>query len=485
MNTPSDSTISAGFGPTTEASIERRADTTAQQDVVALLQQADQAGASGINPNPGINPNQDRSNQARGTPSSPSGSGPGRQGGDPQASGGSTPMVNSSSEHIAFMNFLTRFFGPDKDPEQHVIAAIKRANLHDWESFFLLDDESLRDSLEMRVSRVKWVPISKSYKLRIQILLEWILGIYSPGDPDKDNPDYYQKEDFKKYFNKWQKDKRKQATSTAATPITPPYSLSTPGSHYTSSNPGNKKAERARKSFLKADLDKTKFTHLRDGMNYTSWKEQFVRECRVQQVYRVIDPGFDPDGMQDELDIELYDMQNNFMWTVLLYALKSTLAQLIFQDHTARSTARTAFFAFEVQEMGNVNQTYTIATLSSELQATTLDGFVGTRQQFLKQWFELVKRLNDATDKDDQLTYTHARSLLARAVRSDPDLTRVFLTLNTHAANKSTAFADMKKALCKEARNLDYFGMSRVAQDSTRPISRQSRPLSRHSISTR
>jgi hypothetical protein len=43
----------------------------------------------------------------------------------------------------------------------------------------------------------------------------------------------------------------------------------------------------------------------------------------------------------------------------------------------------------------------------------------------------------------------------------------------------------MKKALCKEARNLDYFGRSRVAQDSTRPISRHSRPLSRHSISTR
>jgi hypothetical protein len=349
----------------------------------------------------------------------------------------------------------------------------------------MLDIADLRNSLEMKVSSEdRWVPISKSYKLRIQILLEWILGIYRPGDPDKDNPGYYKAADFKVFFAQRQKDKRNQASSPGATDPVPLFSMTTPGSHYTSSSQTSK-AERARKSFLRADLDKTKFIHLRDGMNYTSWKEQFVRECRVQQVYRVIDPGFDPDGMQDELDIELYDMQNNFMWTVLLYALKSTLAQLIFQDHTARSTARTAFFAFEVQEMGNINQTYTIATLSSELQATTLDGFVGTRQQFLKQWFELVKRLNAATDKDDQLTYTHARSLLARAVRSDPDLTRVFLTLNTHAANKSTAFADMKKALCKEARNLDYFGRSRVAQDSTRPISRHSRPLSRHSISTR
>lgn len=72
-------------------------------------------------------------------------------------------------------------------------------------------------------------------------------------------------------------------------------------------------------------------------MNYTSWKEQFAQECRFQQVYHVIDPGFDPEEMTDEIDIELYNRQDSFMWLVLLHALRSTLARLVLQDHTGKS----------------------------------------------------------------------------------------------------------------------------------------------------
>ena len=207
-------------------------------------------------------------------------------------------------------------------------------------------------------------------------------------------PSYYHVVDFNKHLRGLQL--RKRMTDRGGSNMLPsstPSSLRTPGSHrasftggysnppgshYTSSVYGKSTAERALESVLRAPLDETKFKPLRDGMNYTSWKEQFAQECRFQQVYRVIDPGFDPEEMTDEIDIELYDRQHSFMWLVLIDALRSTVAQLILQDHIGKSTARTAFFAFEVKEMGNVNQTYAIAQLSRELGETALDRFTGT-----------------------------------------------------------------------------------------------------------
>jgi hypothetical protein len=238
--------------------------------------------------------------------------------------------------------------------------------------------------------------------------------------------------------------------------------MRTPGSHHASG--GKTKEERALADFSKSKMDKTRFEILRDDMNYTTWKIKFTFECKVQSIYRLIDPDFLPETMYNEHDIELYVKQDTYMWTVLLHVLRSTLAELILQDHMHESSAREAFFAFEAQETSSVNQTYAISQLSTDLEEKTLTTFQGTRFRFLTTWFELVKRLNDATDPDDQLTYTHARSMLARAVRSDVDLTRVFLSLDSQK-DKRKAFSDMKEALCKEARNLDKFGKSRVAQN--------------------
>jgi len=104
--------------------------------------------------------------------------------------------LGSSQAQGDYEDFLTRFFDSILDPEQHVVAALKREGVTTWKRFLTLDDE-LRESLKMKRSGNTWVPLSKSYKLRIQILLEWILGIYSPGDPFTKDPGYYRREDFR------------------------------------------------------------------------------------------------------------------------------------------------------------------------------------------------------------------------------------------------------------------------------------------------
>ena len=71
----------------------------------------------------------------------------------------------------------------------------------------------------------------------------------------------------------------------------------------------------------------------------------------------------------------------------------------------------------------------------------SLASYSGTRVDFLVEWFEIMRKMNKTSDKDERYPFVHARTQLMDAVRSDAKLSDAFTNL-TPEKDKTNCLAE-------------------------------------------
>ena len=316
-------------------------------------------------------------------------------------------------------NLLRSIFAIRPDDSNHeLIQALSYDSIHAWRTFIRLQPEAI-ENLTKKIDRGR-APIGKSIIMELKILLSFIRDKIDNKEPHAKDIDTYDVDEFEEYLDA-QYLARKNAAISGITNIRSPPT----GSGYNS----RPRTEKMLDNWDKKKLDKTNYEILRSDSQYKVWKETFVAEIKVQGLTRMIDPNFNKGNLMDQYDRELYEKQSNYLWTVLLYALRNPVSEAILGKHRDVSDARIAFVAVDDKMKGKVAQLYNVSDLSDTLRDLHISTFTGNRVEFIALWFEKLRQLNKLADKDDKLSFIHVRSQLMRAINTDRDLTNSFTEL--------------------------------------------------------
>ena len=315
-------------------------------------------------------------------------------------------------------DFLRDCFGVrDEDKDNEILQSLHYDGITSWVRFRRLHPDMV-ESLTKNANRSR-VQISKSARMELCVMIQFIRERIDTGYPEAKDIRTYDAEEFEEYLDQHYRTKQLNAVTQG---------ISVPN-NYTGGYKSKSKTEKALDNWEKKKHDKSNYEILRDDSKYKIWKETFVAEIKVQGLSRMISPTFNKQQLQDQFDRELYEKQSDYLWTVLLYALKNPIAEVILGKHRDNSDARTAFLALDNQMQGNVAQMYSVSDLSDTLRDLHISKYNGSRVQFVADWFELLRRLNKVADKEDRLSYVHVRSQLMRAINTDRDLTNSFTEL--------------------------------------------------------
>ena len=363
---------------------------------------------------------------------------------------------NSAFEDI-FEQLLRDMFEIEQHEDHEVFESLEYSGITTWRRFKRSNQEIIQE-LTKDARQNKRVTIGKYYIHQLKVLLDMVHAKM------KENFDYgsdinsYSIDEIEKYTFQYIEQKKDDSG------IVPP---SNDSNSYQRTTHVKSRTEKALDNWEKKRPDKTKYEVLRVDSQYLIWKEEFISEVKVQGLTRFTDPEFDESKLKDEADKDLFNKQSDYFWTVINYALQNPLARAILGDHRGKHNARIAFLDHDERQMGSVAQNQNIKQLSNSLRTLHISNHTGSRVEFVSQWFEELRQLDNAGDNDERLPYKHVRSMISRALDTDVDLTRSF-TLITDVKDKHVAQTNLKAHLLEQAATLD--GMDDTRHTKTRSI---------------
>ena len=171
---------------------------------------------------------------------------------------------------------------------------------------------------------------------------------------------------------------------------------------------------------------------------------------------KMIDQEYRMDQITDKFEKQLYEDQTVYFWSVLFRSLQNSygLDYIREQLDFELPNSRAAFFNHQARQASSFTKAYKVSQLGKNPRAMNLSNYTGTQVEFLVDWFEILRRMNKTSDKDERYPFVHVRTQLMEVVNSDTKLSDAFTEL-TPEKNKTVALYNMKSKMMEKAQLYD------------------------------
>ena len=161
---------------------------------------------------------------------------------------------------------------------------------------------------------------------------------------------------------------------------------------------------------------------------YNTFIRHFKATAKAQGLNSLMDPNFTPGS--DEYEQQLFQDQQDFLYSVLISSLKTDFSEALVKDH--EGDAQLIIELLHEHHTGN-SQYYRseINRITKYLTNIKLDDtWRGTNESFLMHYNDQLRLLDSLVDSDEKLPDNTRVTFLESAVESVPDLRRVKITDN-------------------------------------------------------
>ena len=161
---------------------------------------------------------------------------------------------------------------------------------------------------------------------------------------------------------------------------------------------------------------------------YNTFIHHFKATAKAQGLSTLMDPNFTPGS--DEYGQQLFQEQQDFLYSVLISSLKTDISEALVKDH--EGDAQLILELLHEHHTGNSQYSRSeINRITKYLTNIKLDDtWRGTNESFLMHYNDQLRLLDSLVDSDEKLPDNTRVTFLESAVESVPDLRRVKITDN-------------------------------------------------------
>ena len=161
---------------------------------------------------------------------------------------------------------------------------------------------------------------------------------------------------------------------------------------------------------------------------YNTFIRHFKATAKAQGLNSLMDPNFTPGS--DEYEQQLFQDQQDFLYSVLISSLKTDFSEALVKDH--EGDAQLIIELLHEHHTGNSQYSRSeINSITKYLTNIKLDDtWRGTNESFLMHYNDQLRLLDSLVDSDEKLPDNTRVTFLESAVESVPDLRRVKITDN-------------------------------------------------------
>ena len=161
---------------------------------------------------------------------------------------------------------------------------------------------------------------------------------------------------------------------------------------------------------------------------YNTFIRHFKATAKAQGLNSLMDPNFTPGS--DEYEQQLFQDQQDFLYSVLISSLKTDFSEALVKDH--EGDAQLIIELLHEHHTGNSQYSRSeINRITKYLTNIKLDDtWRGTNESFLMHYNDQLRLLDSLVDSDEKLPYNTRVTFLESAVESVPDLRCVKITDN-------------------------------------------------------
>ena len=161
---------------------------------------------------------------------------------------------------------------------------------------------------------------------------------------------------------------------------------------------------------------------------YNTFIRHFKATAKAQGLNTLMDPNFTPGS--DEYEQQLFQEQQDFLYSVLISSLKTDFSEALVKDH--EGDAQLILELLHEHHTGNSQYSRSeINRITKYLTNIKLDDtWRGTNESFLMHYNDQLRLLDSLVDSDEKLPDNTRVTFLESAVESVPDLRRVKITDN-------------------------------------------------------
>ena len=161
---------------------------------------------------------------------------------------------------------------------------------------------------------------------------------------------------------------------------------------------------------------------------YNTFIRHFKATAKAQCLNSLMDPNFTPGS--DEYEQQLFQDQQDFLYSVLISSLKTDFSEALVKDH--EGDAQLIIELLHEHHTGNSQYSRSeINRITKYLTNIKLDDtWRGTNESFLMHYNDQLRLLDSLVDSDEKLPDNTRVTFLESAVESVPDLRRVKITDN-------------------------------------------------------
>ena len=161
---------------------------------------------------------------------------------------------------------------------------------------------------------------------------------------------------------------------------------------------------------------------------YNTFICHFKATAKAQGLNTLMDPNFTPGS--DEYEQQLFQEQQDFLYSVLISSLKTYFSEALVKDH--EGDAQLILELLHEHHTGNSQYSRSeINRITKYLTNIKLDDtWRGTNESFLMHYNDQLRLLDSLVDSDEKLPDNTRVTFLESAVESVPDLRRVKITDN-------------------------------------------------------
>ena len=174
--------------------------------------------------------------------------------------------------------------------------------------------------------------------------------------------------------------------------------------------------------------DATVYPIFKNERYYNTFICHFKATAKAQGLNTLMDPNFTPGS--DEYEQQLFQEQQDFLYSVLISSLKTDFSEALVKDH--EGDAQLILELLHEHHTGNSQYSRSeINRITKYLTNIKLDDtWRGTNESFLMYYNDQLRLLDSLVDSDEKLPDNTRVTFLESAVESVPDLRRVKITDN-------------------------------------------------------
>ena len=174
--------------------------------------------------------------------------------------------------------------------------------------------------------------------------------------------------------------------------------------------------------------DASAYPILKNERYYNTFIRHFKVTAKAQGLNTLMDPNFTPGS--DEYEQQLFQEQQDFLYSVLISSLKTDFSEALVKDH--EGDAQLILELLHEHHTGNSQYSRSeINRITKYLTNIKLDDtWRGANESFLMHYNDQLRLLDSLVDSDEKLPDNTRVTFLESAVESVPDLRRVKITDN-------------------------------------------------------